>query len=113
MTVYTDGYFISADSLYDTKYITAVLTSQPGDVQLAETSYGLMIIKKYPLDDGLWKNEVNSVFFSDMDANIIAQKKLTVFGEEYKQIQRNEEYLKGYSLKNIQPLDSRLIYSEQ
>ena len=61
----------------------------------------------------MWKNEVNSVFFSDMDANIIAQKKLTVFGEEYKQIQRNEEYLKGYSLKNIQPLDSRLIYSEQ
>ena len=113
MLVYTDGYFISADSLFDTKYLTAVLTSDIGAVKLTETSYGLMIIKKYPLDNGLWKNETNSVFFSDMDANIIAQKKLTVFGEKYKQVQRDEEYVKEFSLKDVQPIDSRLIYSEQ
>ena len=112
MTVYTDGYFVSADSLLDTKYITAVLTSKDGDVVLAETSYGLMIIKKYPLEAGMWNTELNSVFFSDMDTNIISQKKTDVFGEKYTQISRNAEYRDAFRLSDIAPLDGRLIYSE-
>ena len=111
-TVYTDGYFLTADSLFDTKYTTAVLTSEPGDIKLAETSYGLMIIKKYPLEAGMWEDEVNSVFFSDMDANIIEQKKTAVYGENYPQISYDEEYKNSLKLSDITPLDSRLIYSE-
>lgn len=113
MYTFTDGYFISADSLFDTKYMTAVLTSQPGEIKLADTSYGLMIIKKYPLDKGLWNSETNSVFFSDMDANIIAQKKNTVFGEKYSNIVFDTEYKNSLKLSDVLLLDSRLIYSEE
>lgn len=113
-SVYTDGYFVTADSLFDTKYLTAVLTAEVGEVKLVETSYGLMIIKKYPLDAGLWENEVNAVFFSDMDANIIAQKKTEVYGAKYADITYDNEYKNSFKLSDVAVLDSRLInYTEQ
>lgn len=112
MSVYTDGYFLTADALFDTKYMTAVITAKPGEVRFAETSYGLMIIKKYPLEAGMWKDEGNSAFFSDMDANIISLKKKDVFGDKYSKITYDTEYKNGFKLPDIAPMDSRLIYSE-
>ena len=112
-SVYTDGYFVTADSLFDTKYLTAVLTMEEGEVKLVSTSYGLMIIKKYPLEAGLWKNEANSVFFSDIDANIIAQKKEDVYGAKYADITYDTEYKNRFKLSDITVLDSRLIASDQ
>lgn len=111
MSVYTDGYFVSADSLLDTKYMTAVITAETGETVIAETSYGLMIIKKYPLEAGMWKNEVNSAFFSDVDTNITEQKKTEVFGTKYAQISYNKENIPAFS--DIMPLDSRLIYDSE
>ena len=73
-----------------------------------------MIIKKYPLDAGLWENEVNTVFFSDMDANIIAQKKTEVYGAKYADITYDSEYKNSFKLSDVAVLDSRLInYTEQ
>ena len=108
--VFTDGYFISSESAFDTNYMIAVLTAKDGEIKYADTGYGLMIIKKYPLEAGLWKNDVNVEFFSDMDTNIIAQKKPQVFAGKYAQIKRDEEYEKNFDMKNVVPLDSRFIY---
>ena len=112
-SVYTDGYFVTADSLFDTKYLTAVLTAEVGEVKLVTTSYGLMIIKKYPLEANLWNNESNAAFFSDMDANIIKEKKTEIYGAKYAGITYDTEYKNSFKLSDVAVLDSRLITSDQ
>ncbi|MBO4423302.1 MAG: peptidylprolyl isomerase [Clostridia bacterium] len=106
MGAYTDGYFFSADSVMDENYLKASLEAKVGDTVLAETSYGLAVIKKYPLEAGMWGSETNSVFFSDMDDNIILEKKPAVYGERYKDI----TYGSGAApFSDIAMLDGRLI----
>ena len=105
MESYKDGYFVSPDTVLDTKYITAAMILKEGETVLADTSYGLMIIKKYPLEAGMWKDETNSAFFSDLDQNIIAQKKEEIYGEFYKDFEVSDTK-KDFS--SIPPLDGRL-----
>lgn len=87
MDVYKDGFFISVDSNYDTTYMSSAIGMSVGDVVMAETQYGIMIIKKYPLEAGMWQNTENSAFFTDsngesvLDNNIKENKKEAFFKE--------------------------------
>ncbi len=111
MSAYTDGYFVTAETLLDLKYVTAALTLKTGEVTLAETSYGYVILKKYPLEAGLWSNEISSAFFEDMDGNIISEKKTEIYGKYYGGITR-EQTEKKTLFSSVVPLDSRLISRE-
>lgn len=108
MATYKDGYFVTADTMLDTKYITAALTLGEGEVTLAETSYGLIIMKKYPLEEGLWKNDINAAFFEDVDGDIKSEKKKDVYGKYYGEITRYGADAKAL-FPTVYPLDSRLI----
>lgn len=112
MSTYTDGYFVTADTLLDTKYVAAALTLSIGEVTLIETSYGLIIMKKYALDEGLWKNELNSAFFSETDEEIKSVKRKDVYGKYYADITRSDLDTKAL-FPTVHPLDSRLIASSE
>ena len=90
MSAYTDGYFITASSSLDTVYLTAAITSKIGEVTLNDTSYGLVIMKKYPLQPGAWSSEVSGVFFTDMDSSIIENKKTEIYGKRYGEIEYSD-----------------------
>lgn len=111
MSAYTDGYFITSETLLDTKYITAALLLEDGGVTLAETSYGYVILKKYPLDAGLWSKEISSAFFTDMDTDIVSEKKTKIYGKYYNEIAREPVDLTAL-FPSVYPLDSRLISQE-
>ena len=108
MTAYTDGYFVTAETLLDTKYVTAALTLKEGEITLAETSYGYVILKKYPLEAGLWSKEMSSAFFTDMDTDILSEKKKQIYGKYYGEITREQTDAKAV-FSSAAPLDSRLI----
>lgn len=123
MLAFPDGLYVSTDSyyfaygeyyyVYETPYLASALTLQPGETSLVEVSDGYYIIKSYPLDAGMWQNENNSPFFSEMEANIISQKKPEVFGDKYAKITRDNEYRQSFKITDIAPLDSSLIYTSE
>lgn len=107
MKNYEKGYFFKADDLIDTKYLAAALTLGEGDVALADTSYGLMIIKKYPLIEGIWRDETYSVFFEDLETNVTEEKKKEILGKRYGEIEKKG----GVDFSSVPLLDTRLISS--
>ena len=109
MSTYTEGYFITPDTMLDTKYITAAITLKDGEASLEETSYGLMIIKKYPLIAGIWSDETYSGFFSDMDADIIEIKKNEIYGARFGEITVNDAEKTAFA--GVPLLDTRLLSS--
>lgn len=83
MEAYTEGYFVSPGSTVDPAYLSAAITMKTDEVRLQKTSYGLMIMKKYPLEPGMWQSEISYAFFTGMDTELLEQKKTSVYGKRY------------------------------
>ena len=111
MTAYTDGYFISDDTLLDENYVKTAVGLEVGEAALVETLYGLMVIKKYALEPGLWADEKNAVFFSSMDGNIRENKKAEYYEKYTAEIKTSPDIKPEEIFKNTEPLDSRLLPS--
>jgi uncharacterized protein YnzC (UPF0291/DUF896 family) len=86
METFPEGYFVKADSMLDTKYLTAAITLGEGETALEETSYGLMIIKKYPPIPGIWRDEAYSAFFTELSSDLTEVKKQEIFGKRFPEI---------------------------
>lgn len=71
---YKDGYFLNPSSPYEKSFLDAALEMKVGEVRLVESSVGLHIIKKYPLEAGMWAKEENKDLFTDLDS--LAREKI-------------------------------------
>lgn len=92
MATYTDGFFFTQDDAYDADFLTDAVNLKVGGVALSESSYGLIILKKYPLEAGMWKTEINAAFFSELDDKIIGEKREKKYGEYYGDIKLDAEF---------------------
>ena len=82
MTYYTDGYFLTKDSPYEENFLKASLEMKDGEIRSVSSSYGIHIMKKYPLEKDGYKKEINVNFFSDLDKNIVSLKKEKKYAEK-------------------------------
>ena len=82
MTYYTDGYFLTKSSPYEENFLKASLEMEDGEIRSVSSSYGIHIMKKYPLEKDGYKKEINENFFSELDKDIISQKKEKKYGEK-------------------------------
>ena len=53
-TTYPFGYFVTADGTFPEKFEKAVLSMGDGEIRLVKTDEGYHIIRKNPMDDGLY-----------------------------------------------------------
>ncbi len=82
MDYYTDGYFLTKTSPYEENFLNASLEMAEGEIRSVTSSYGIHIMKKYPLEPDGYKKEVNVNFFSDIDTGILAVKKDKKYSEK-------------------------------
>ena len=82
MAYYTDGYFLTKDSPYEENFLKASIEMEDGEIRSVTSSYGIHIMKKYPLEPDGYKKEINENFFSDIDNSIISQKKDKKYSEK-------------------------------
>ncbi len=82
MTYYTDGYFLTKSSPYEENFLNASFDMKDGEIKSVTSAYGIHIMKKYALEDGGYKKEVNENFFAELDSEIISQKKKNKFSEK-------------------------------
>ena len=108
MGTYTDGFFFTEHDAYDADFLSDAVPLKVGETVLSESSYGLIIVKKYPLDPGLWKNEINAAFFSGLDDSIIGEKKEKKYGAYYGEIKRDAEFPKELCLADLPFLTTAL-----
>lgn len=109
METFPEGYFVKADSMLDTKYLTAALTLPEGGVSLEETTYGLMIIKKYPPVPGIWRDETYSAFFTELTSYVTDVKKQEIFGKRFPEITVNGTI----DFSSVPLMDERIVNNAQ
>ena len=104
VTDFEDGYYFSAAT--STNYITSIVSAafalEEGDWTLvsAAAEQGTFFIKRLPLEDGAYKDEDNSEFFSGMDDDLTSEKYSEKLEALYGDIVKNEEYLDTVSVKD-------------
>ncbi len=67
MAYYTDGYFMKESDSFEENFLEAVLDMKPDEIRMVESTYGMYIIKKYPLEERGYKKEENVNFFTGLD----------------------------------------------
>ena len=82
MTYYTDGYFLTKSSPYEENFLNAAFDMKENEIKSVTSAYGIHIMKKYALEDGGYKKEINKNFFAELDGEIISQKKKNKFSEK-------------------------------
>ncbi len=64
MSKYTDGYYITSESDYDSKEVVkAVFDMNEGEIKRVNSDYGIHLVMRYELDEGGYSEDVNSDFF--------------------------------------------------
>lgn len=82
MTYYTDGYFLEKSSPYEESFLNAAFDMAVDEIRSVNSSYGIHIMKKYPLEERGYKKEINENFFADLDKSILSQKKEKKYSEK-------------------------------
>lgn len=100
---YTNGFYLSAATDYDSNIIKAGLTMNVGEVQKVETDYGIYFIYKCELDQGAWANNANSDFFGDIYSDVSDKLYNDLISGYYSDVQINEEVKEGISIKTVSP----------
>ena len=112
MNTYIDGYFFKADDAYDVTFLSDVISMKVGEVKISESPYGLLIIKKYPLEKGLWQNSISASFFTDLDSDITEIKKDKKFSAYYQNVSKDGGFPSTLKLADLPFLQTALTSAE-
>ena len=108
MTMYPGGYYVTANSDYDSpEVIEALLDMEVGEIRKVYSEYGIHVVMKYELPkaayndskngDFFWTKEGNLSFLADLKSALLAD-----YLEQYKsRIVIDEELLATVSLKTV------------
>lgn len=105
---YEDGYFLHAASLYEEAFLKASLEMEVGEIRMVKSEYGYHIIKKYPLEAGMWAKKENADLFSDLSSLTAEAVKEEFFSKYDPEISYNET---DVSLKDIPMLSEQFVSS--
>ena len=108
MNTYTDGYFFKTDDVYDAAFLSDVVSMKVGEVKISDSAYGLLIIKKYPLEKGLWQNSISASFFSDLDSDIAEVKREKKFSAYYGNVVKDSKFASSLKLTDLPFLDTAM-----
>ncbi len=100
---YENGYFVSTQTDYDTRYITAALSMETGEVKKVQTDDGVFYILKKPMIAKAYSDSKNKDFFPDYDKTVLDHLYWEEMENYYKEIIVNEELKKGISIKTVRP----------
>ena len=109
MIKYTNGYYITEDSNYDSKEVVeAVFDMEVGEVRQVVSDYGIHIVMRYELDKGGYAKKDNSDFFISTETgkyNFMSDMLNDIFSEHLQQyvdrIVVNEELLALVDMKRV------------
>ena len=68
---YASGYFVADDGRYPSQFTDGVFSLVPGEITMVETSSGLHIIKRYPMDESLYDDDES--VYEIISQNLITQ----------------------------------------
>ena len=108
MEMYPGGYYLTANSEYDSVEVRdALFDMEDGEIRRIESEYGIHIVMKYELDKGAYADADNKDFFRTEDGTLIFLETLKnqligTYVEKYKaDIKIKQDILDGLSMKNI------------
>lgn len=100
---YANGYFVSSNIDFDTAYITAALTMDPGEVQKVEGTNGIYYILKQEMQEKAYEDERNADFFESYDEMVLNYLYWEYMDDLYADITVNDEIKKNISIKTVSP----------
>ena len=108
MTEYPNGYYLTADSEYDSpEVVKALFEMKDGEIRRVESEYGIHIVMKYALEKGGYANKDNADFFvtesgSYSFMSALKSDMLEDYIAKYKEsIVIDEERLRAISMKSV------------
>ncbi len=113
MEYYTDGYFIKEGDSYEENFIEAALGMKDGEVRLVESTYGLHIMKKYPLEEDGYTKEVNANFFSGLDDLVQEQKENEKLESYFSRITTDETLHSAVDFATVPLMSDKLTASSE
>ncbi len=113
MEYYTDGYFIKEGDSYEENFIEAALGMKDGEVRLVESTYGLHIMKKYPLEEDGYTKEVNANFFSGLDSLVQEQKENEKLESYFSRITTDETLHSAVDFATVPLMSDKLTASSE
>ncbi len=113
MEYYTDGYFIKEGDSYEENFIEAALGMKDGEVRLVESTYGLHIMKKYPLEEDGYTKEVNANFFSGLDDLVQEQKENEKLESYFSRINTDETLHSAVDFATVPLMSDKLTASSE
>ena len=108
MEMYPGGYYLTANSEYDSVEVRdALFEMEDGEIRRIESEYGIHIVMKYALDKGAYADVNNKDFFRTESGSLIFLETLKnqligTYVEKYKaDIKIKQDILDGLSMKNV------------
>lgn len=108
MTVYPNGYYLTATSDYDSpEVVEKLFEMEEGEIERVDSEYGIHIVMKYELDEGGYADEKNTDFFRTSDGSLafmstLKSVLLEQYVEKYKEnIVVDEDLLATVSMKSV------------
>ena len=108
MTMYPGGYYVTANSNYDSPEVLEALTEmEVGEVRKVYSDYGIHVVMKYELPKGAYNDKANADFFSTKEGQLaflsdLKSMLLADYLEQYKaNIVIDEELLATVSMKTV------------
>ena len=108
MTMYPGGYYVTANSDYDSpEVIEALLDMEVGEVRKVYSEYGIHVVMKYELPKGGYNDKANADFFATKEGQLVfltdlKSMLLADYLEQYKaNIVIDEALLATVSLKSV------------
>lgn len=93
---YPEGYFVCKNSDFTQEFEDAALDMEAGEIRTVSGTYGIHIMKKYPMDGEKYK------LYSDVLANIESKASAELFDEALapymEKVKVNDEVLANYSM---------------
>ena len=108
MTMYPGGYYVTADTDYDSpKVIEALLEMEVGEVRKVYSDYGIHVVMKYELPKSAYNDKQNADFFATKEGQLaflsdLKSMLLADYLEQYKaNIIIDEDLLATVSIKSV------------
>ncbi len=112
MVYYTDGYFMKESDSFEESFLEAVLEMEPDEIRLVESTYGMYIIKKYPLEERGYAKEENVNFFTGLDDLVCEEKENEKLSSQFDKIVTNSAVYSSVDFSSITIMSDALSNME-
>lgn len=99
---YSNGYYLTSGSEYEIDEVKEALPDmKEGEIRLIRSEYGYHVLKKYELNEGAYKDSVNSDFFTDFNSKLTTDMFLNMIAKYIDQVEVNEELASSIEIRDV------------